>query len=143
VVQDTTDVPDTAAAGQRAGPDTVPTPVLPPAGPPPVVAPRVLPSVVVPPGHAVTDEIVVVRGLEVLSVAETRAGGAPGHRVVQRDPDGVELQLVATPANFGADTIGLGDVQVQAQGDTAVGSVRIGRYLVEARAPLPVETLTS
>jgi hypothetical protein len=108
-----------------------------------VVAPRVLPSVVVPPGHAVTDEIVVVRGLEVLSVAETRAGGAPGHRVVQRDPDGVELQLVATPANFGADTIGLGDVQVQAQGDTAVGSVRIGRYLVEARAPLPVETLTA
>jgi hypothetical protein len=119
------------------GPDTVPTPVLPPA-----VLPT-LPSVVVPAGHAVVGEIVVIRGLAVLSVAETRVGNASGHRVVHRDPSGAEIRLVAIPASFGADTVGLGEAQVRAEGDTAVGSVRIGRYLVDARAAIPVETLTA
>jgi hypothetical protein len=63
--------------------------------------------------------------------------------VVQQAEEGIEVRLVATPANFGADTVGLGEVRVQLEGDTAVGSVRIGRFLVDARAPMPVETLTA
>jgi hypothetical protein len=102
-----------------------------------------MPTVVVPPGHAVADEIVVIPGLQILSVAETRVGGALGHRVVQQADVGIEVRLVATPADFGADTVGIGQVQVRLDGDTAVGSVRIGRYLVDARGPMPVETLTA
>lgn len=124
--------PDTVA------PDTVPSPI----GPPPTVPPTVLPTVIVPPGHAITDEIVVIPGLEVLSVAETRSGGVLGYRVIQRADGDVEVWLVATPANFGGDTTGRGQAQVELQADTAVGSIRIGRYLVEARATMPADVLT-
>jgi hypothetical protein len=138
-------VPDTAAARRApAGPDSVPTPALPPAGPAPAARPPALATVVVPPGHAIADEIVVIPGLPIVSVAETRAGGALGHRVVQQAEQGVEVRLVATPGSFGADTVGLGAVQVQTEGDTlAVGSVRLGRYLVDARAAMSVETLAA
>jgi hypothetical protein len=97
--------------------------------------------VVVPPGHAIADEVIVIPGLEVLSVAETRAGGAPGIRVIQRADDG-EIAIVATPADFGADTVGSGEVTIRADGDTLIGDVRVGRYLVEARSTLPSDVLS-
>jgi hypothetical protein len=96
--------------------------------------------VVVPPGHAIANEIVVIPGLEVVSVSETRAGGAPGIRVIQRADDG-EIALVATPADFGADTVGNGEVAIRVEGDTQIGDVRVGRYLVEARSTLPSDVL--
>jgi hypothetical protein len=115
-------------------------PVPSPAVPAPPVAAAVLPTVVVPAGHAITSEIVVIPGLQVLSVAETRNAGVLGYRVIQQD-DGVEVQLVATPANFGGDTAGRGQAVVELQGDTAIGSIRVGRYLVQARATMPSELL--
>jgi hypothetical protein len=135
----------TARVPERpGGPDTVPVPVLPPSGPPPEARPAALATVVVPPGYAIADEIVVIPGLRVLSVAETRVGGAQGHRVVQQAEGGVEVRLVATAGDFGADTLGLGAVHIESEGDTvAVGSVRLGRYLVDARAAMPTETLAA
>jgi hypothetical protein len=124
---------------QVGGPDSVPSPVLPASAPA-----RARATVVVPPGHAISGEIVVIPGLPVLSVAETRAGGAPGHRVVQEAEGGVEVRLVATPGDFGADTVGLGVVLVETEGDSiAAGTVRLGRYLVDARAAMSAETLAA
>ena len=102
-----------------------------------------LPTIVVPPGYATAPEIVVVPGLEVLSVAEISVGGRIGHRVVQRTPEGVEVSIQAVPGDFGADTVGARGLEITANADTAIGTLHFWRYLVEARAVLPENTLTT
>jgi hypothetical protein len=129
---------DTVATGQGGG-DTLPT--LPAITDTPARPAGGLPRIVVPPGHAIVNEILVIPGLEVVSVAETRAGGAPGIRVIQRADDG-EIALVSTLADAGADTTGRGQVAVRVEGDTSVGDVRVGRYLVQARSLLPPDVLS-
>jgi len=123
-------------------PDTVPPAVVPPdAVTTPSQPASALPRIVVPPGHAIANEIVAIPGLEVVSVAETRMSGVFGIRVIQRAEDG-EIALVAALADFGADTVGVGQVTVRSEGDSAIGSVRVGRYLVEARSTLPADVLS-
>jgi len=111
--------------------------VAPPVTPPPVEPAAPLPSVVVPPGHAVVDEIVVVRGLEVLSVAETSGG----IRVTQRTGDGAELVLSATAAGVRETGGTVGDIVVRQEGEMAVGTARLGPYRVEARGPISTELM--
>jgi len=137
-VEDTT-LGDTAAAVQGGG-DTLPILPAPIEGTPAQPA-AALPRIVVPPGYAIVAEIVVIPGLEVVSVAETQAGGAPGIRVIQSADDG-EIALVSTLADFGADTAGRGQVAVRVEGDSSVGDVRVGRYLVQARSLLPPDVLS-
>jgi hypothetical protein len=103
--------------------------------------PPARPAIVVPPGHAIIDEIVVVPGLEVVSVAETRVAGALGIRVIQRAEDG-EITLVATVGDFGGDTAGSGQVAVRTEDSLSIGEVRVGRYLVEGRSTLPADVLS-
>lgn len=134
---------DTARADSAAADTVLPRAVVPP--PDVVTTPAPpgpeLPRIVVPPGHAITNEIVAIPGLEVVSVAETRVSGAPGIRVIQRAEDG-EITIVAALADFGADTVGIGRVTVQTEGDSAIGGVQVGRYLVEARSTLPADVLS-
>jgi len=133
---------DTAGADSAVADTVLPPAVVPP---PDVVTTPVqpapaLPRIVVPPGHAIADEIVAIPGLEVVSVAETRVSGVVGIRVIQRAEDG-EIAIVAVLADFGADTVGIGRVTVRTEGDSAIGDVRVGRYLVEARSTLPSDVL--
>lgn len=127
--------------GDTAGPVRGGADTLAPTGPPVDPPPPARAAVVVPPGHAIVNEIVVIPGLAVVSVSETRVAGALGVRVVQRAEDG-EVVLVATVGNFGADTTGSGAVAVRTEGDTAIGEVRVGRYLVEGRSALPADVLS-
>jgi hypothetical protein len=98
---------------------------------------------VVPPGYATANEIVVVPGLEVLSVAEISVGGRIGHRVVQRTPEGIEVSIQAVPGDFGADTVGARGLTVTSDADTAVGTLRFWRYQIEARAVVATNTLST
>jgi hypothetical protein len=127
---------DTAEA---AAPDTVAVVLPPPVVPPPVEERPSLPTVVVPPGHAIAPEIVVVRGLEVLSVAET----APGTiRVTQRVDTGEEVVVTAVPGGFGADTVGLRGEQVAAEGGTTYGGARFWQYRVTVRSTLAADVVS-
>jgi len=117
--------------------DTTAAVIAPPVVPPPVEPAPALPSVIVPPGYAVADEIVVVRGLEVLSVAETSGG----IRVTQRTGEGAELVISATVVDPAATTGGVRDVQVQSDGPMAVGTARLRQYRIEARGPIPTELM--
>lgn len=94
------------------------------------------PAVVVPPGYATVAEIVVIRGLPVLSVAET-SGGV---QVTQEGEGGVEIVLVAARQG-GAAVAGVSQVTVEARGDTAVGTARVDGYRVDARAPIAADVL--
>jgi hypothetical protein len=141
-----TNAPVEPPAGDTALGDTAGTALggadtLAPTAPPEDLPAPARAAVVVPPGHAIVNEIVVIPGLEVLSVSETRVAGALGVRVIQRAEDG-EIALVATVGNFGPDTAGSGVVTVRTEGDTAIGEVRVGRYLVEGRSALPADLLS-
>ncbi len=125
-------VPDTVA--RAIVPDT--TPLV----PPPVVAPN-------PPSDTTPDAIlaavgrpaVIIDGLPILSVREIVSNGRTGVQVGQAHTSGEPISVVTLP--LGRDTAAVGVITLP--GDTAVGTTRMGNFLVTVRGRVSADTLAA
>jgi hypothetical protein len=120
--------PDTTAVVTAARPPAPPTPE--PAAAPPA------------PAAAVDYPIVMVEGLEIVSVTREGEEGSPRIVVRQLLPSGDTLDLRGSDLGEGNVGVGAGRVLVRAHpSGGAMGTVRVGRFLVNARAPVAPEVL--
>jgi hypothetical protein len=123
--------PPARQAGDTARPAAPP----PPAAAPPVSAPA-------PATPGVDFPVVIVEGLAVLAV--TREGEGAAQRVVVKQllESGDTLDLRASDLGAASVGIGAGRVLVRPHpAGGAMGTVRVGRFLVNARAPVAPEVL--
>ena len=106
-----------------------PSPTVPRRMPPPVTEP----ATTVAPSPGVRRQVVVVDGLEVEGVTQFSSDGRTAYRVIHVLDSGERLTLTSVagaPANTGEAR----QIRVSTMpGDTAVGTVRFGRYTVNAR----------
>lgn len=130
-------VPATQAATQpRLSADTA-RPLA--AAPPPVTQPAAAPP---PTPMGVDYPVVIVEGLEVVSIR--REGEGTSLRVIVRQllPSGDTLDLRESDLGEASVGVGVGRVLVTRHpSGGAMGTVRVGRYLVNARAPVAPEVL--
>ena len=80
---------------------------------------------------------VIITGLPLRSVTEVTSGGASGIRVEQVLSTGEPIFVVTIP--FTGDSAPVGVVTLP--GDSAVGTVRVGNYLVNVSGRVPADTV--
>jgi hypothetical protein len=86
--------------------------------------------------------VVMVEGLEVLGISREGEGGTRRVLVRQLLPSGDTLDLRESDLGEASVGVGVGRVLVSRHpSGGAMGTVRVGRYLVNARAPVAPEVL--